>query len=199
MCRAHPVSAKLAAVNRKIDRRTLRTRAALLSAFRELVLSRGYAAVAVGHIIRRANIGRSTFYLHFSSKQDLLKHSLASLCTGLVACVDGDFVHQRLVALLQHFREQRYLNGIFFEDPIRSIWVGCLAKLIENKLRVYLVSSHDRRLLPRSLLASTIAEMQIAMIIHWLRYAGSVTPERLAAALLTSTRALLLTSRGLPT
>ena len=63
----------MVAANRKVDRRTLKTRAALLTAFRDLVLSHGYAKVAVGDIIRRAQIGRSTFYLHFTSKQALLQ------------------------------------------------------------------------------------------------------------------------------
>src|SRR6266404_7607300 len=54
--------------NRKIDRRTERTRAALMSAFLELILSRGYEAVAIADIIRKANVGRSTFYLHYARK-----------------------------------------------------------------------------------------------------------------------------------
>jgi AcrR family transcriptional regulator len=136
LCRIRrPCLAKLAAANRKVDRRTLKTRAALLSAFRELVLSQGYTAVTVGDVIRHANIGRSTFYLHFSGKRNLLKHSLDGLCTGLAACVDGNVAPERLVPLLEHFRDQRYLNRVFFEDPIRSIWVGRLAHLIEQLLR----------------------------------------------------------------
>jgi AcrR family transcriptional regulator len=185
----------LAAANRKPDRRTLKTRAALLSAFRDLVLSQGYAAVTVGDIIRHANIGRSTFYLHFTSKQDLLRHSLDTLCARLAACVDSDVAPERLVPLLEHFREQRHRNGVFFEDPIRSIWVGRLARLIEQKLRGHSGSARERYPLPRSLVACTIAEMQIAMITHWLRSAGSVSPERFATAILGNTCALFPSSR----
>jgi AcrR family transcriptional regulator len=156
------------------------------------VLSRGYTAVTVGDIIRHANIGRSTFYLHFSGKRNLLKHSLDGLCTGLAACVDGNVAPERLVPLLEHFRDQRYLNRVFFEDPIRSIWVGRLAHLIEQILRGHPGAPHGRHRLPRSFVASTIAEMQIAMITHWLRNVASVTPERIADAILTNTRALLM-------
>jgi AcrR family transcriptional regulator len=193
--KSQPYPAKLAAANRKADRRTLKTRAALLSAFRELVLSYGYTAVTVDDIVRHADIGRSTFYLHFSSKRNLLKHSLDVPSTGLAACVEGDLAPERLVPLLEHFREQRYLNRIFFEGPIRSIWVERLAHLISLKLRRHPGPPRDRCLLPRSFVAWTIAEMQIAMITHWLRNANSVTPERIATAILTNTRALLPTSR----
>jgi AcrR family transcriptional regulator len=193
--KSQPQNAKLAAASRKADRRTLKTRAALLSAFRDLVLSRGYTAVAVDDIIRHANIGRSTFYLHFSSKRDLLKHSLDGPCTGLAACVERDLAPERLVRLLEHFRGQRHLNRVFFEDPIRSVWVQRLAHLIEQKLGGHPGPPRDRFLLPRSFVAWTIAELQIATITHWLRNACSVTPERLANAILTSTRALLPTSQ----
>jgi len=147
--------------------------------------------VAIGDVIRSANIGRSTFYLHFSSKQNLLKHSLDAHCTTLAACVGGDVAQQRLVSLLEHYLEQRHLNRVFFQDPIRSIWVERLANLIGQKLRERPVASRDRQLLPRSLVASTIADMQIAMVVHWLRNAGAVTPERMATAIVTNTRALL--------
>ena len=33
--------------------------------------------------------------------------------------------------------------------------------------------------------------MQVAMVIHWLRSAGSVSAERMATAIRTNTRALL--------
>jgi AcrR family transcriptional regulator len=190
--------AKLAAATRKVDRRTLKTRAALLSAFRDLVLSHGYGAVAVGDIVRRANIGRSTFYLHFASKQTLLKHSLDVLCTRLAACVDGDVTPERVAPLLEHFRDQRHLNRVFFEDPIRSIWVRRLATLIGRKLRGYPAPSYASQVLPHSFVAAIIAEMQMALITHWLRTAASVSPERVATALLANTRALLPRERGQP-
>lgn len=184
----------LVAASRKVDRRTLETRAALLRAFRELVLTHGYAKVALGDIIRHANIGRSTFYLHFTSKRQLLKHSLEGPCSSLVDCVDRNAAPERLKAQLQHFHDQRHLNRVFFEEPLRSIWVECLASLIARKLRGHPGRSRARRELPVSLVAATIAEMQIAMIVHWLRGAGSVAPERIATALLNNTRAFLSSS-----
>lgn len=110
----------------------------------------------------------------------------------LAACIDGAVAQQSLVVLLEHYREQRHLNRVFFEDPVRSIWVGRLSSLIAQKLRGRPVPAKRRGLLPPSLVAATIAEMQIAMIVHWLRNAGSVTSERMANAILTNTHALLL-------
>src|ERR1700724_1800395 len=121
-------------VTRKVDRRTERTRAALLSAFAELILSRGYAAVGVGDIIRRANVGRSTFYLHYARKDALLKESLKHPSNALAACARGETTARMLIPLLEHFREQRILNRVFFEHPVRAVWVKSLAALLERNL-----------------------------------------------------------------
>jgi AcrR family transcriptional regulator len=175
---------------RKVDRRTERTRAALLSAFVELVLSRGYDAVRVADIIRRANVGRSTFYLHYAGKDALLKESLAGPCSTLAACARDNATARMLMPLLEHFREQRNLNRALFEHPVRSVWVKRLAALIERNLAP--TSSAARRpLLPRSLLALTVAEMQIGLITHWLNAAPSLKSDLIAEALFLNTRAIL--------
>jgi AcrR family transcriptional regulator len=177
--------------NRKIDRRTGRTRAALMSAFVELVLRDGYEATAVGDIIRRANIGRSTFYLHYSSKEALLTESLERPCSGLAACAGGAATPQMLIPLLEHFREQRNLNRVFFEHPVRRLWVRRLAALIERKVTPAFRTGRGRARMPRSLLALVIAEMQIALIVHWLTGAVAVKSEVIAEALVFNTRAML--------
>ncbi|MFO0547372.1 MAG: TetR/AcrR family transcriptional regulator [Polyangiaceae bacterium] len=54
------------------DRRVRRTRVHLRDALLELVLERGWDAVSVSDVCDKADIGRSTFYLHFADKEDLL-------------------------------------------------------------------------------------------------------------------------------
>jgi AcrR family transcriptional regulator len=54
------------------DRRVQRTRQALHEALVELILEKGFEKVTVQDIIDRANVGRSTFYLHYRDTEDLL-------------------------------------------------------------------------------------------------------------------------------
>ena len=92
-------------------------------AFVEMVLKDGYEATAVGDITRKANVGRSTFYLYYSSKEALLTESLERPCSGLAACASGAATPQMLIPLLEHFREQHSLNRVLFEHPVRRLWV----------------------------------------------------------------------------
>lgn len=174
-----------------MDRRTQRTRTALMAAFVELILSRGYERVRIGAIAARANVGRSTFYLHYSSKAALLKESFKQPCRGLAACVGADATPRIVIPLLEHFRDQRGTNRVFFEYPIRPVWVTALAASIEPTLARTSRAGRVHALIPRSLLALMLAEMQIALITHWLTDAISVKPDVIAKALVASTRAML--------
>ena len=57
---------------RQLDRRVRRTRRRLKEALLGLIQERPYEAVTVQNIIDRADVGRSTFYSHFRSKEELL-------------------------------------------------------------------------------------------------------------------------------
>lgn len=62
-----------------VDRRSLRTRTALRDALLGLIAERGWDEIAVQDLCERANIGRSTFYLHYPNKDALLQGSLGDL------------------------------------------------------------------------------------------------------------------------
>ena len=160
-----------------------------MSAFIELVLTRGYERLTAGDISRKANVGRSTFYLHYTSKAALLAESMRNPSNQMAACIDSNLTPQQLIPLLDHFREQRTVNRTFFADPIRSLWVKSLAALIEPRLAAR--SGSARSDLPRSLVALMIAEMQIALITHWLSGRPTLKAELIGAALIANTRAML--------
>jgi AcrR family transcriptional regulator len=60
------------------DRRVRRTRKLLHDAFLALVIEKGYEKTTIQDILDRADVGRSTFYVHYRDKEALL-----------TACFDG--------------------------------------------------------------------------------------------------------------
>lgn len=62
----------LAASNKKTDARVRRTRDALGDALIELMQQKPFDTITVQDVLDRAHISRSTFYSHYSDKDDLL-------------------------------------------------------------------------------------------------------------------------------
>ncbi len=62
-----------------MDRRQRKTREAVFGAFTKLLKSEPYSKITVQEIIDLADIGRTTFYAHFETKDDLL----SALCAEI--------------------------------------------------------------------------------------------------------------------
>jgi AcrR family transcriptional regulator len=63
-------------------------RALVLGAFHALLAEKGYGKLTVQDILERARIGRTTFYVHFTSKEDVLRNSINNLRDWLVWSVE---------------------------------------------------------------------------------------------------------------
>ncbi|HEY5337591.1 MAG TPA: TetR/AcrR family transcriptional regulator [Rhizomicrobium sp.] len=181
----------------KSDRRTERTRHAVAAAFVGEVLTRSYEDISVEDIVKRANVGRSTFYMHYKSKDDLLRESISRPSTVLAIIVGGDVTAQMVAPQLAHFHEQRARNGTFFRDPIRKLWVKRLAEMIEPRLTKLARAAHAHPSLPLALIAAQIAESQIALITNWLTQKPNIAAPVIAEALIAMTLAGIRAFLGL--
>jgi AcrR family transcriptional regulator len=81
------------AVSRQ-ERRKFTTRSQLLHAARALIIEKGVAALRIGEITDRADVGRGSFYNHFETKDDLLtamaKEAIEELGDGVLAELPAD-------------------------------------------------------------------------------------------------------------
>ena len=71
-------------MEKRQDRRITRTRNQLREALFELILEKGYDTVTIEEITDRADLGRTTFYLHYKDKEQLLLESIDLIAIDLL-------------------------------------------------------------------------------------------------------------------
>ncbi|WP_406238865.1 TetR/AcrR family transcriptional regulator [Nocardia sp. NBC_01009] len=96
------------------DRRVRRSRRALRDSMVSLVLERGYANVTVEDITDRADLGRATFYTHYTDKDDLLNNVVTDLIEDLqerlrplIPASSAGFTGKPVLELFRHAAEER--------------------------------------------------------------------------------------------
>lgn len=176
------------------DRRVLRTRAAIRSGFNALILSREYDTISAADIARAADVGRSTFYEHFSSKEAVLEAVLSSLLAPLADACASDAADPRLEATIAHFWSARRLATRLLSGRSGEMVTRWLERLILERLPHGDSRADDAsRNVPPSLLAAQIAHGQIGLIQAWLSGRGGCSADRIATLLWTASRAIAST------
>ena len=124
-----------------MDRRQQKTRTAIYDALTKLLRKRRFEDITVQEIIDEANIGRSTFYSHFETKDQLLEQMCDEMFShvfseSLMPEKSHDFSanHEEMKALLEHI----LWHIKDHEDNISSIMYGESEKLFTRYFSRYL-------------------------------------------------------------
>jgi AcrR family transcriptional regulator len=178
------------------DRRVQRTRRLLHKTLMSLILEKKYESITVQEILDRADIGRSTFYMHFRDKDDLLFSGFEYLESFLEsaqehsATVSGKS-YERVIGfslpMFEHAREYRRVNrallGSTAEVVVRRRIHSVLAGIVSRELKLELQS---RKLgsIPVSseLLTHFLVSTFISVMTWWLNSKNPASPEDINVA-----------------
>ncbi|MEZ5997980.1 MAG: hypothetical protein R3B98_04740 [Hyphomonas sp.] len=116
------------------DRRSARTRQLVFEAFSDLVQTERYDRIRTGDLIAKAGIGRSTFYEHFTDKNDVLSSSIAVPMSALADAVTGRGAAARVDFILEHFWSRRHLARLVMDGEPGEVVAKCLRALIEERM-----------------------------------------------------------------
>lgn len=175
-------------VSLKSDVRSARTQRALGGALVELMLSHDFDAITVQDVLDRADIGRSTFYSHFRSKEDLLLSDAERFLGGLEEHFNRVAVGTARVApiaeLFAHVDDYekfvRALDRSGHQNVVYELMVGHLARVIVGRLRM-LAEEPDALPLPLDVTARVCAAMALEMMRWFLDHRTRATPQELDA------------------
>ncbi len=176
-----------------MDRRQKKTRDAIFTAFTTLLSKKSYSKISIQEIIDEANVGRTTFYAHFETRDDLLK----AMCEALFGHIGGsaaDATHTHglysdndapesiFCHLLQHLQENdRNILALLScesNELFLRYFKDSLNELISQQ---YLQSYPRHNDLPDDFLVNHISGSFVEMVLWWIRGRMQQPPEQLDA------------------
>lgn len=173
----HPAQAKN-------DRRVDRTVSSLRSALTELIKEKHYDSITVQDIIDRANVGRSTFYVHFRDKEDVLVGDWKRLLDRFVSQIDIEKAgNERFVPmreLMDHLKEAHALYRALAKsgksERLFTVGTTYLAERIEAKLTG---DSNKEFIVPPAICSHYLAIQIFATLKWWLDQNMPYKPEEM--------------------
>lgn len=130
MCPGKAVSGM---TKKEIDRRAARTRNALHRALISLILRKGYEATTIQDIVDEADVGRSTFYAHYTGKDDLLHGGFERLRAELKEARRGASAMPEAGPLA--FRSVLFDHAWSYKDVYRALIGGRGGMLVVGDIR----------------------------------------------------------------
>ncbi len=167
------------------DRRIARTRSSLNHALLSLILEKGYEAITVEDICARANIARSTFYMHFSDKDDLHRSGLDHLRAMLEAdrSSRAGFLGFSL-PMFEHAREHINLYKALAGNRGGAAALDAIRAMLSDMVRAELSAEKGRfgtADISRNLMIQYIAGAYMAILTSWLDEGAKLPPARIDA------------------
>lgn len=192
----------------RAERRAQRTRELLQKTLIELMGEKAYDAITVQHIADQANIGRTTFYLHFKTKDELFischeamvsKFPIAPLHPLSREELLSPEAPEGLKSAYQHLEDSRAMLYAIFQGKDSLIVMRRIrdwnAQEIETNLRT--VFAEEDSTIPLDVLANYLAGAQIALLHWWLEKRQRHTLANLAQTFHRLQRAVILHAFGM--
>lgn len=182
--------AEATTATKKPDRRVQRTLALLRDALMELIQEKGYDAITVQDITDRANVARTTFYLHFKDKDELLFEGMRVIYDELVErelrvardstlgfldiASPSDFEHVAEHAAFYRVMLSERGSMAFTVRVLDYLASVCLTDIMDP-----LEASGKQPRIPPGFIAHILAGAQVGMMRWWLQNGMPHTPDEM--------------------
>lgn len=164
------------------DRRVRRSRRAIQQALVELVLEKGYDAVTVTEIIDRADVGRSTFYAHFTDKQAVLFSNLEELSDVLSPDRGDGSLLAFSLPMLEHVVEQRHMVRALLGRRGGATVIARGEQMLAEVVRGELLAAGATDSAQLDVVVACVVGAFMAMLRTWVDDDLKATPRQLDAA-----------------
>lgn len=183
-----------------MDRRIIKTRRIICKAMNSLMLTMPYDKIQVKDIIEYAEIGRSTFYAHFETKDDLARAICFELfdhvfkshvenCKVHSSAKEPYSMEEKFTHFFSHFQNKKdyYKSFLTYEDG--RLLTGFFKKYMEENVTVRFTKP-GMMATQRDYMLNYIFFALVGTLEWWLKNRMQISPEKLAEYFMAATNSI---------
>ncbi|HEV2898167.1 MAG TPA: TetR/AcrR family transcriptional regulator [Pseudaminobacter sp.] len=173
-----------------MDRRAARTQKALHGALMSLIVCKGYEAITVQDIIDEADVGRSTFYSHYTGKEDLLRSGFQTLRAELAeaqrtAGAKSEAAQDEplgfSLAMFEHACEYRHIYKALLGGRGSVIAVNEIRRVLSEIVKKELSGVREDKAIPQDVRIQFVVGAFITVLTWLLERRPRLTPSQVDA------------------
>ena len=173
------------------DLRIIKTRRLIRDAFVELLDIKGFSRITISDIADRAMINRSTFYLHYTDKYDLLQQTMEGAMQNILQLVapethiiDGKLEYDSFIQNISSILKEVERDATLYKIILNEKEMSGITKKFENALIDKLdICYPDHILISRDLFLEMITSLYMSAIKWWLNNDMKYSPNFMAEQL----------------
>ncbi len=164
-------------MSKELDKRVERSRRQLMTALLELMQQQPYRKISVAHICEHSGVARPTFYLHYRSKDDLLRGYIESMFLQfyeqvdeyLTSTPDADPIIAEI--MFRQWSERADIARLLVKDDIEALMLSEFKRYVDCIMQRF-ISAHkvpvrDTSLLPY--VVDFLAGASFMVIVRWIK------------------------------
>lgn len=175
----------------KGDRRTIRTKRAIVTALLYLMEERELSKISVTELAQKAQIDRKTFYLHYKHIEDVIGECEDHMIGGLITVMrtiresSDEHRHELLDTINGYFVENLDFVRLFIRSGAYTYFIQKASEAFKSEILRFLsedtpdLSDHDRAVLELGIL-QTVSGI-CALYLNWLEDSRGVTLEEVGS------------------
>jgi AcrR family transcriptional regulator len=165
----------------------------LQHALTSLILKKAYETITIQEICDEANVGRSTFYAHYTSKDDLKRSGFEHLRKELAdrqrdaRATTGDIRDRSLgfsLTMFEHARDHIDLYRALVGGRGGTVSLGQIRKMLSDLVRNEFAATIDKNsadVMPREFVVQYVVGAYMAVLTWWLDGGAKLPPKRIDA------------------
>ena len=174
-------------MSKDIDKRVERTRRLLMDSLLELMAEKPYSKISVANVCQHSGVARPTFYLHYHSKDDLLRGYIERMFLQFYAEIEPSLTASPDVSpkiaeiMFRQWSDNARFAKLLVEADVEALMLSEFKRYVGRVMEGY-INAHEALIEERSQLnyiVDFLTGASFMVIVRWIKEDFPIPPEEM--------------------